>query len=260
MINRYRVNQCRVGQLIDCKYQQFSPHNPSLGSGSRARLKRFMLVPLIAALASLVSTIASNSLSQADIVECNGILTNKPCEEGRKVLTEVHPTPPGISAGVPGSGANQGSDSALMQRWMNDLEIKKIRYQRKYGINLELELVRRACLAGPIELCDNKIKEADRELEEKVLRTKKISLATQQEEKHGDKTDEGVQKDISQSDAELNQTSVTVVNVVRPKPLPPKRLPNPAQTKGAVDNSSTETVVEGNGAQLPTGMAVGNSR
>lgn len=251
------INNCRVNQLIDSKNQRFSPHNLSFSSLYRDRLKRLMLATFIASLAYPVLAITSISPALADIVECNGILTNKPCEDGIKVLTEINPTPSSISSGVPGSGSNKSSDSSLMQRWMSDLEIKKIRYQRKYGINLELELVRRACLAGPIELCDNKIKEADRELEEKVLRSQKISLTTRE----GDKQQgEVIQKDESGGDAALNTTSVTVVNVVRPKPLPPKRLPNPVQTKGAVDNSSTGVAEEDSASQLPTGMAVGNSR
>lgn len=186
---------------------------------------------------------------QADIVDCNGVLTNKPCADGRKVLTEINPTASSNSAQTLTSGISSAPDGALMQRWMNDLEIKKIRYQRKHGVTLELELVRRACLTGPIEMCDQKIKEANRELEERVLRQQEINLNKQSEDS----------REVPPKDGEsTTSSSVTVVNVVPARPSATHHTPKPITASKAVDKSA---VLEKDGksqSELSTALGVDN--
>jgi hypothetical protein len=129
-------------------------------------------------------------LALADIYDCNGVLTNKPCDAGKLMVTEKpYQTPD-----------PQMLEERKRQVWLQNLETARLKAKSDFDLSINIDLVRDVCKTEPIAVCRDAIEKKEREINELLLN--KLSI----EEKK--KLEEDRPKTVDNS----NKTAVTIID------------------------------------------------
>lgn len=162
--------------------------------------------------------------ASAEIAECNGVLTNRPCEGGKP--QNVRSPEPKVSD--PGIGRKRSL--------LHEFTMKTIKAKEEFGIRSELKELEDFCVKTPssIEDCQKKLEIAENELEKKRVRESKIV-----EEQRKIKKEEEEAK-IAKTKAEANASQVTVIqNTFIRNPgfiYPPQPQPTGPGGNGYIDD------------------------
>lgn len=129
--------------------------------------------------------------AEAEIYKCNGVLTNKPCNDGVKVMDEKPYTPP----------TKEELEKQRKSLWLINLETSRNQAANDYGISIDTSLVRDICEAKSLEECQKAIQEKEKEIHDRTI----AALSIIEKKKESESEEE-------KSVDEKNITAVTVVN------------------------------------------------
>lgn len=114
----------------------------------------------------------------ADIYQCDRLYTNRPCEDGERVLDEVPFTP------------RPADEVARAERrsMFTDLDLARVKAQREYGVTVDVSAARAACLSSPSEsvaACRDAVAAAHSELSRLVIAARGSARDREQKPQRG---------------------------------------------------------------------------
>ena len=199
----------------------------------------------IAALLSILLT----SPAVAEVFECNGTWTTKPCASPQCA------TPPcvAVTAAPPLTTAQpEDPDRSQKSSMFHELTMKSIRAREQYNVKVELALAERACVRDrqSLESCAAAIKAAEEELDRKIVVAEQ--LKTQQQAVKA-------QEDANKLQAERNEIerSKPTVAVVR-RPVIIIRPDTEFSDTGFSDTGLRPQVGVGSSVQVQGSLPQGN--
>ncbi len=98
--------------------------------------------------------LVSAGTTSAQIVDCNGVLTNKPCISG-KVLMEEKPYQPPTAA---------EAEQQRRQFLVDDLEYARLKAENDYQISVNVDAIKEICLSGSMDDCLKGIQDKENEI------------------------------------------------------------------------------------------------
>ncbi len=161
--------------------------------------------------------ISFNAFAQNSFQNCNGIMTNKPCDEiGKKTTVATKKTKLNYV------------DNSKKESLLHDLRMLNIKAKRNHDINYNIELIEQECKNDSLTDCDKKVKSANKELKEIISQERITELKEEELSKKSEKEDS-------------NKTTVVIQNnnVIIPSRLSPRnRLIKKPSKKSAYEDDS----------------------
>ena len=94
------------------------------------------------------------ALLSSQIYDCNGTITNRPCEGGKIVLEEKQFTPP----------SPESVEKDTKQRWIHNLLMAQSRLKADHGIEVNVGMAEDICRNSSLEKCQEVVSEKEREI------------------------------------------------------------------------------------------------
>jgi hypothetical protein len=94
-----------------------------------------------------------------EFVDCNGVVTNKPCSAGQKILEEKPHVPQ----------SNEQKAKQMKELWITELDLERLRAGREHGVRIDISFVKDQCRTASLEKCDQLIREKRKELREGIV-------------------------------------------------------------------------------------------
>ena len=142
----------------------------------------------ISATCFLALTLCLKANGAAQIYECRGVITNKPCGGGAAPLFEEKPYQP---------PSKQTIEEQKKELWINDLEIARVKVRKEYGIDVNVSRTSDLCRRSSLDECRRAIEDKEKEINQLIL----VKIAS-----------EDNQKEKSDSAAQLPQpVAITII-------------------------------------------------
>ena len=137
--------------------------------------------------ASLLTLIVP-ALAHAQIYNCNGVVTNKPCENGVPVMEEKayqDPDPKVVA-------------EARRSLWLENLDLARGRVSREFGVSIDITSTRDQCMTSSLDECRRVINEKEKDINQLII----VAKNKTESNKSSTSTDKN----------SANQTVVTIIN------------------------------------------------
>jgi hypothetical protein len=99
------------------------------------------------------------AICSAQILNCDGVITNKPCQGGQAVFEEKPYQAP----------SPQELEQQKRESWVRDLETARLKVKREHGLDVDVTLTIDLCRTGSLEDCRKAIQQKEHEINQLLI-------------------------------------------------------------------------------------------